>query len=168
MSGFVARLTMDDGSVVVWEPADPAVISVAEQVDVGEHIGSLVAAAPGKTYPKSLVVDNVKSVQYAPGVYRDPAEAAAHARGVAEERARWSVEALAKAIVASQTFAAHSAGCPVWRDRMKELDGVLVDLDTCTCLVKSDAPYTARRILAAMAPSSPSDARGGPEGSAGV
>lgn len=92
----------------------------------------------------------------------------------AEARAALTPERLAAALVATTIFAGHAHDCPVWMNRMIELRGERVDLDTCTCWVKDEAPDRARRILAALhrdpaqgsgAPTglpAPAD-RGGPE-----
>ena len=67
-----------------------------------------------------------------------------------EARAALTPERLAKALVATTIFAGHAHDCPVWMNRMIELRGERVDLDTCTCWVKDEAPDRARRILAAL------------------
>ena len=68
-----------------------------------------------------------------------------------EARAAITPERLAKALVATTIFAGHAHDCPVWTNRMGELRGEKVDLDTCACWVKDEAPHRARRILAALA-----------------
>jgi hypothetical protein len=71
----------------------------------------------------------------------------AHARGVAEERARWTVEALAVAM--------RKGWGPYW---LTETD------DYGQPYEYLDVDKYARAILAAMAPSSPQDGPSAPEG----